>query len=111
LQTVEETPTGQIILKYRNGDFVFRYSDGTEVLTSQGMRFTRFRNGDRQQDFVDGARAYKYSESGTITFEHPNGAKVIQFMSGRREAITADGKRKVTYHVMPLTLKKPTQRR
>lgn len=99
LERVEETPGCPVVRIFKNGDRELTYKDGTVMIFHENMKFTYFANGDRMQEFQDGASAYKYYEQGTIEFKTPNGVRVVQYSNGRRDRISESGEVTTTFHV------------
>ena len=76
---------------YRNGAVRTAGRDGTIVTVHGKMTYTAFVNGDRMQDFPDGANAYMYASNGSIELRLPSGESVIEFSDGRREIRRPNG--------------------
>lgn len=87
-----------IILTYRNGDIETRFNNGTSQILHCRNKFTYFANGDIQHEFPDGAIAYFYASNKATEFFHPNGTRVIQFISGGRYTYYPNVKIDITYH-------------
>ena len=102
LVKTEDTPGCPRLHLYRNGDQRLLYKDGTEVIIHDETKFTHFPNGDKQQEFADGAVAYMYAVDGTVDFRHPDGTRVLQFRDGRRDRVDAQGNVSTTYHTTAL---------
>jgi hypothetical protein len=88
-------------MDYRNGDRHLTYPNGAEITYHNKMKFIRFPNNDRACQFPDGAKAYRFEKTQTLELTLPDGTKITQFITGRREHLDPAGQLTVTYHCHP----------
>ena len=75
---------------YRNGAVRTVERDGTVITVHRSTTYTAFKNGDRMQEFPDGANAYMYSSNGAVELRLPCGESIVEFKDGRREVRRPD---------------------
>lgn len=95
---------------YDNGDRKVTYRDTTEVISHKDMKFTAFPNGDRLQEFSDGATAYLHASVGTIEYRQADGGRIVQYRDGRREHVGTDGKVRVSLFTAADNIKRPRRK-
>lgn len=75
---------------YTNGAIKEVDRKGKSVISHRNVRYTSFPNGDKMQEFPDGANAYRYA-NGITELRLRDGTSIIEFPDGRRETRHKDG--------------------
>jgi hypothetical protein len=93
----EAKSDGRRLVRYRNGMSGTKFKNGTVKMKVKHMTYVFYGNGDVAIEFQDGARGYRYAETGAVELNLPGGAVVYRFPDGQQETHSPDGDKMIRY--------------
>lgn len=94
----ERIPHGPLRTLFKNGDIKYEFHEGTvRIKTTTGFTYTYYTNGDKQQEFPDGASAYRYNSNGSVEFRCVDKTLMYFFENGQIEEHFSNGQTRVRF--------------
>ncbi|OHT14329.1 T-complex protein 10 [Tritrichomonas foetus] len=93
----ESRSSGRKLLRYKNDLSATLFPNGTRKMKYKDCIYIFYSNGDTAQEFQDGARAYRYEETGAIELQLPDKTVLYEYTNGQREAHYKNGDKEITY--------------
>lgn len=93
----EARSDGRKVLRYKDGTSATVFRNGTLKTKRDGIVYVFYKNGDIALEFIDGARGYKYCETGTIELTLSDSTVFLQFTNGQREEHKPNGDKAISY--------------
>lgn len=70
---------GRKLLRYKNNISATLFPNGTQKMRYKDTVFIIYANGDTAQEFKDGARGYRYAETGAVELQLPDNTVYYEF--------------------------------
>jgi hypothetical protein len=93
----ESRSEGRRLIRYRNGMSATKFKNGTVKMKVKDANYMFYGNGDVAIEFQDGARGYRYAQTGAVELNLPGGTVRYQFPDGQQEIHSPDGEKTIRY--------------